>query len=149
MLQLIRDLARQRGTAVILSTHFLDEVEEACPRVIILNRGQVVAQGTVAEMIRRAAAPQAGRFRVPPEMHGRALTALTRAPGVASVGSADGHEGSLTIMLDEASLAAGQDGEGGMNKAFTALVDAGVPILSFELEGSRLSDAFFSMTKED
>ena len=149
MLQLIRDLARQRGTTVILSTHFLDEVEEACPRVIILNRGQVVAQGTVAEMRRRVAAPRTGRLRVPPEMHGRALTALQGARGLGSVQSADDHAGSLTITLDEASLAEAQNGRGGMNGAIAALVDAGVPILSFELEGSRLSDAFFSMTKED
>jgi len=149
MLQLIRNLARQRGTTVILSTHFLDEVEQACPRVIILNRGRVVAQGTVAEMIRKAAAPRTGRFQVPSEMQETALTALKGARGVASAAYADGHDGSLMITLDEASLVTAQSGGAGMRGAITALMDAGVPILSFELEGSRLSDAFFSMTKED
>jgi len=149
MLQLIRNLARQRGTTVILSTHFLDEVEQACPRVIILNRGRVVAQGTVAQMIRKAAAPRTGRFQVPSEMQETALTALKGARGVASAQSADGHDGSLMITLDEASLVTAQSGGAGMNGAITALMDAGVPILSFELEGSRLSDAFFSMTEED
>jgi ABC-2 type transport system ATP-binding protein len=34
-----------------------------------------------------------------------------------------------------------------MNDGLRALVDAGVPLLSFELEGARLSDAFLAMTE--
>src|SRR5207247_640087 len=48
ILALISGVARERGTTVILSTHFLDEVEEACSRAIILNRGEVLAAGAVA-----------------------------------------------------------------------------------------------------
>ena len=33
-----------------------------------------------------------------------------------------------------------------MNAALTAVADAGVPVLSFEVEGARLSDAFLKMT---
>ena len=46
--KLIRDL-RQTNT-VILSTHILPEVSETCSRVIIVARGQVVAQGTLEEL---------------------------------------------------------------------------------------------------
>jgi ABC-2 type transport system ATP-binding protein len=55
MMQLIREIASQRGAAVILSTHFLDEVEEVCSRILIMNRGEVIADGTVDEVKRRAA----------------------------------------------------------------------------------------------
>jgi ABC-2 type transport system ATP-binding protein len=36
----------------------------------------------------------------------------------------------------------------GMNDALRALADAQVPVLAFELEGARLSDAFLAMTEE-
>jgi ABC-2 type transport system ATP-binding protein len=38
--------------------------------------------------------------------------------------------------------------DAGLNAALRALVAAGVPILSFESEGARLSDAFFTMTRD-
>ena len=52
-------IARERGAAVLLSTHLLNEVEENCSHVLILNRGRVIAEGTVSEVVSRAAAPQA------------------------------------------------------------------------------------------
>jgi ABC-2 type transport system ATP-binding protein len=56
VLQLVESIARERGATVVLSTHFLAEVEQTCTQVLILGRGRVVAEGTVAEVARRAAA---------------------------------------------------------------------------------------------
>ena len=145
MLALVREIAGERGATVILSTHFLDEVEEVCSRVIILNRGEVIAEGSVAE-IKRRAAPRTARVSVPPEMHDQALSALGRAGGVASVGSVDAERGWLTATFDGAWL--DDHREAGMNSAIGALVEAEVLILSFELEGGRLSDAFLFLTEE-
>jgi ABC-2 type transport system ATP-binding protein len=145
MLTLIRDVARERGAAVILSTHFLDEVEETCSRVIILNRGEVIAAGSVAE-IKRRASPRTARVHVAPDTHDRALAALRRAQGVANASSIDAERGWITARFDSAWL--DQHPEAPMNTAVRALADAEVPILSFELEGGRLSDAFLSLTEE-
>ena len=68
ILGLVSGIARERGATVVLSTHFLAEVEDTCSRVVILNRGRVIAEGTVAEVTRLAAAPRRGRFRVPAEL---------------------------------------------------------------------------------
>src|SRR6201981_561392 len=48
----IRGLIRQMGErkAIIFSTHILEEVEAVCSRAIILDRGQIVANGTPAEL---------------------------------------------------------------------------------------------------
>ena len=58
------------GAAVVLSSHLLHLVEELCTRLVVLHRGAVAAQGTIAEIV-------AGR----PELAGRSLeemfTALT------------------------------------------------------------------------
>ena len=145
ILALIRDVARERGATIILSTHFLDEVEEVCSRVIIMNRGDVIAEGTVAE-IKRKAAPRSARVRVPEEMRERALAALKQAPGVAAVGSADEGRAWLNVTFDPASMDSEQMAANG---AVRSLLNADVPIQSFELEGGRLSDAFLYLTGEE
>jgi ABC-2 type transport system ATP-binding protein len=52
----VRDLVlslRQRGVAVLLNSHLIGEVERVCDRVVILDRGQVAASGTLAELLGR------------------------------------------------------------------------------------------------
>jgi ABC-2 type transport system ATP-binding protein len=41
---------RRRGTAVLLNSHLLSEIELVCDRVVIVNQGRVVARGTPAEL---------------------------------------------------------------------------------------------------
>ncbi|TMG02833.1 MAG: ABC transporter ATP-binding protein [Chloroflexi bacterium] len=137
ILALISEAATERGATVILSTHFLDEVEEVCSRVIILNRGEVIAEGPVAD-IKRRAAPRTARVRVPEENHESALSALKRAPGVGDAQAVNGGRGLISATLD------GSD----TNAPIRALLEAGIPILFFELEGGKLSDAFLALTGE-
>jgi ABC-2 type transport system ATP-binding protein len=138
----VRRIATERGVAVLLSTHLLVEVEENCSRVLILNRGRVIAEGTVSEVARRAAV-RSGRLHVAPEHADRAAAALAGARAVAAV-RADGSPGRLTIVL--APPAERPDGTS-LNEAVRAVLDAGVPLLSFELESARLSDAFLAITE--
>jgi len=48
---LLRELARQH--TVLISSHILPEIEAVCPRVIILNRGRIAADGTPAQLVQR------------------------------------------------------------------------------------------------
>jgi ABC-2 type transport system ATP-binding protein len=71
---------RDRGAAIVLVTHFMDEAERLCDRLVVLRDGVVVAAGTPAELVRR---------------HGGGVTvsvtsdlppaAFTRLPGVGEV----------------------------------------------------------------
>jgi ABC-2 type transport system ATP-binding protein len=79
ILATVRAIAGERGATVLLSTHLLAEVEETCSRVLILNRGRVVAQGTVSQVARRAAAPRHARLRVTADDAERAASALAVA----------------------------------------------------------------------
>jgi ABC-2 type transport system ATP-binding protein len=54
IMRVIEGMARERAATVVVSTHLLTEVEEVCSRVLILNRGRLVADGTVAEVAERA-----------------------------------------------------------------------------------------------
>jgi ABC-2 type transport system ATP-binding protein len=140
ILDTIRRIASERGATVLLSTHLLAEVEETCSRVLILNRGRVIADGTVSEITRRAAAPRSARLRVAPEHGERAAGALRGVTGVQRVDLASDQPGLLAVTLGSS------DGTM-MNDGLRALTEAGVPVLSFELEGARLSDAFLAMTE--
>ena len=51
ILDIIRSVGRQ-GTSVIFTTHQLAEVEQACTRIAIMDKGAILAQGTLAELIR-------------------------------------------------------------------------------------------------
>jgi len=140
----VRRIAGERGATVLLSTHLLTEVEENCSRVIILNRGRVIADGTVAEVVRRAAAPRSGMLHVHPEHVERATAALRAARGVAEVSRANGQPGALQVVLG---AVPGVAVDTSLNAAVRALLDADVGLVSFELEGARLSDAFLAMTE--
>jgi ABC-2 type transport system ATP-binding protein len=50
MLELIRDLAHNKNVNLILSSHLLPDVEYTCDDVVVMDKGQVVAQGPIAQL---------------------------------------------------------------------------------------------------
>jgi ABC-2 type transport system ATP-binding protein len=50
MLELIRDLGHNKNVNLILSSHLLPDVEYTCDHVIVMDKGQVVAQGPIEEL---------------------------------------------------------------------------------------------------
>lgn len=140
----VRALADERGAAVLLSTHLLDEVEENCSRVLILHRARVVAEGAVADIVRRAAAPRQARLRVAPEAVEGALAKLRAASVVQEAAPGGGAAGWITVRL---APQAERSADGSLNAVLSLLVVAGVPLLACELEGARLSDAFLAVTE--
>jgi ABC-2 type transport system ATP-binding protein len=139
----VRRIAHERGAAVLLSTHLLTEVEENCSRIVILNRGRVAAEGTVSEVVRLAAAPRSGRLQVAAEQTEHAAATLTTIAGVAQV-KRDGRPGWLDVSF---ALPGVRPEDESLNAALRALLDAGIVVISFQLEGARLSDAFLAMTE--
>jgi ABC-2 type transport system ATP-binding protein len=78
--RLIAELGRER--TVILSTHVLPEVQFTCSRLLIINRGKIVADGPVDDMVSRA--KDGGRISV--EASGRGIAdQLAALPGVRRV----------------------------------------------------------------
>ena len=50
MLDLVRDLAYDRGVTVLLSSHLLPDVQYVCQNILIINGGKVVSQGSIEEL---------------------------------------------------------------------------------------------------
>jgi ABC-2 type transport system ATP-binding protein len=146
VLDIVRNLAERRGVTVVLSTHALPEVEEVCSKVLILDHGRVQASGSVADVIRTAMIEPSARLRVPTELVERARQSLAQLPGF-SVDRVEGRPDVLRIALRPPSSAEPTRPDA-MNAILAAVTDAGVPVLSFEVDGARLSDAFLTMTGE-
>ncbi|MFT8317404.1 MAG: ABC transporter ATP-binding protein [Sporolactobacillus sp.] len=50
--QTVKGLAKERGKGILLTSHYLDEVEELCDRVYIIDKGRPLLQGTPEKIIR-------------------------------------------------------------------------------------------------
>ncbi len=84
--KLIRELGKEK--TVILSTHILPEVEATCDRILIINRGAIVADGTADTLRKQAAGNELLKIQVEDGAHAeilRALTALTTVQKVESI----------------------------------------------------------------
>jgi ABC-2 type transport system ATP-binding protein len=147
VLDLIRSIAKTREATVVLSTHLLAEVEETCSKVVILNHGRVIASGSVGEVIRTALIEQSAELRVPLDLIGRARQVLSDFVDL-SIEQIEGQPDVLRLAVDASGAASGTSSNGIMNEALAAITAAGIPVLRFELEGARLSDAFLKMTSE-
>jgi ABC-2 type transport system ATP-binding protein len=81
-LDMIRGL-RADGTAVLLSSHHLDQVQSVCDRVALFNRGKLALSGTVTELAGRVLG---GGHVIDVEAHGERVSELLAAiPGVVRV----------------------------------------------------------------
>ena len=67
---------RDRGTTVVLVTHFMDEAQRLCDRLAVLSRGRVLATGTAAELIAAYQPEALVRFTPPPDADVSFLSAV-------------------------------------------------------------------------
>ena len=148
LLALVQRIARQRNAGVVLSSHLLSEIEGICDDVVIMNQGQIVAKGTVAEVIGRSAEggaqPNSARVRVAASSVTSAAAILAAMPGIAR---ADPDTvGWLTVEFGDGDGA--PIGDMAKNRVLDALIRADIPILGFEVAGGRLQDVFLQLTAE-
>jgi ABC-2 type transport system ATP-binding protein len=90
--RLVREL-RDRGVTVVLTTHAMDEAEQLCDRVAIVDHGRLVACGTPADLTSAAASDET-RFTAVPDL---AIDALSTAIGVAPENVREARAGAYVI----------------------------------------------------
>ncbi len=148
LLELVRWIARERNAGVVLCSHDLPEVESVCDDVIILNLGQVIASGTVAEVISGKGLGNGLRLQVLPSSIGDAQQVLELLPEVDKATPAEEATGWVDVELANPDDKTSSGDHSINNKILSALINAGIPILAFQAEGSRLQDVFLHLTKE-
>ena len=152
LLELIQRVAKERQTGVILCSHLLTEIEKVCDDVVILNVGQIVAKGSVAEVIGRVQhnvlLRNELRIQVPPTAVVEARQILEGMPALLTLTTVDDAEGVLELELVGISNTNPSDVYLINNKILSALIRARIPIISFGAKGGRLQDVFLQLTEE-
>jgi ABC-2 type transport system ATP-binding protein len=138
--ELIRSLAGSH--TVILSTHILPEVSMTCGRVVIINKGRVVAEDTPDNLTRRLKG--AGTIRV--EARGDAasvLEAVAAVPGVLAAHPRGGHDGAVIVDVE---AEAGRDVRA---ELAWAVVTKGHGLVGLQQMGMSLEEIFLHLTTTD
>ncbi len=81
---------QQKGGTVLLTTHYMDEAERLCDRLAIVDHGQIIAEGTPADLIDRLGGHHVVEFEVGGNTHGQNLERWRSLPGVESVRKENG-----------------------------------------------------------
>jgi ABC-2 type transport system ATP-binding protein len=129
--QIVQDLLLERrrvGRTTILSTHHMNQVEELCDRVALINQGQLMVYGGVDEVRRRYSLPEV-------RVHVRGPL-----PSVAAVSRVtDEGEGRWRLLLSDGTPP---------HEVLSALVAAGASVDRFEPLLAPMEDIFVQVVRE-
>ncbi|SNQ46243.1 ABC-type multidrug transport system, ATPase component [Frankia canadensis] len=120
------------GRTVLFATHYLEEADDFADRIVLLRRGQVIADGPTTEV-----KALVGGRTIRATLHGlddAVLTGLARLPGVARV---DSRGASITLTCPDS------------DTALRALLAAYPTVEDIEVVGAGLEDAFVALTSDD
>jgi ABC-2 type transport system ATP-binding protein len=121
---------RAEGMSIVYSTHYLDEVERLCDRVAIVDRGAIIATGSVAELIARHAVDGASIALAGPS------AAIEAAAAAVAATSELVRNGDTLRLRRSASLA----------PVITAIESAGATVARIDARGGSLEAAFLALT---
>ena len=71
---------KQRGVTLILTTHYMDEAEQLCDRLVVMDHGRFAAQGSPRALIERYCSPEVLELRFDPDLHHSAADKLKDFP---------------------------------------------------------------------
>jgi ABC-2 type transport system ATP-binding protein len=126
----VRKLNRERGMTIILTTHYLEEAEQMCDEIAIINHGQVVARDSTANLLGRL---DTRTMVIAPE------TPLDTLPKLRGIETEIRSDGSLALTYR------GQDTRA--ETVLTAVQSAGIAIRELRTEQPDLEDVFLSLTR--
>jgi ABC-2 type transport system ATP-binding protein len=121
---------RERGTSVLLSTHYLEEADALCDRLAIVDHGVIVAEGTPAELKREVSGDVVTLRLDEPERAAATLTPLAKETRV--------DDDVLRVYVD--------DGEHTLPALLHALAEQRLGLTSISLDRATLDDVFLAKT---
>jgi ABC-2 type transport system ATP-binding protein len=138
---LIKELAGEH--TIILSTHILPEVEQVCEKVIIINKGRVVATDSVENLTSRLRGSDAVGVEVSGTQQAEAEGLLGTVAGVASVKSLGMKDGRLRFEVES------QPGQHIRPELARAVVQAGWQLHELHSLSFSLEEIFLQLTSSD
>ncbi len=123
-----------QGVTVLYTTHYMEEAEELSHRIAILDGGEIVAQGTRAELIRCIGEQQ----RVELNLLNLSASFLQECRAMQGVLSAEEHENQLELLVTDSARI--------LPAVFEAAARAGTLILSMNIHEPNLEAVFLHLT---
>jgi ABC-2 type transport system ATP-binding protein len=134
--KLIRELGKEK--TVILSTHILPEVEATCDRILIINKGKIVADGTSETLRKQASGGELVKVRIEDGKSDEIKTALMKLASVQQVELVDPSMNRLEIQS--------KPGESSKRAIFQLCVEHGWVLTEISALETRLEDIFRNLT---
>jgi len=127
---------KQRGVTLILTTHYMDEAEQLCDRLVVMDHGTFAAEGSPRDLIARYCSPEVLELRFDPELHDQAGDKLKDFQAERVEVLAD----RILLYVPDGDVALARVREGGL-EPLTSLVRRGtLEDVFLHLTGRRLED---------
>jgi lipooligosaccharide transport system ATP-binding protein len=120
---------KEQGTTLLLTTHYMDEAEQLCDRLVVVDKGAIMAEGTPAELIRRYSSREVLEVRFGSDRNSEVAARLT---GI----------GDRMEVLPDRILVYSDDGEAELVR----ITDAGLHPITSLVRRSSLEDVFLRLT---
>jgi ABC-2 type transport system ATP-binding protein len=129
----IRTLREELGTTIFLTTHYLEEADALCDRVMIIDHGKIIAEGVPDELKRRVS--------------GDVATLSVEGGPLAARDLLAGHPAVREVTVDGPSIRLSvEHGEQALPGLLRILDDAGLRLASIQLSRPTLDDVFLTLT---
>jgi lipooligosaccharide transport system ATP-binding protein len=127
---------KQRGVTLILTTHYMDEAEQLCDRLVVMDHGIFAAEGSPRDLIERYCSPEVLELRFDPQLHDAAAEKLKDFPAERAEVLAD----RILLYVTDGDVALAEVRERGF-EPITSLVRRGtLEDVFLHLTGRRLED---------
>lgn len=134
--KLIRDLGKEK--TVILSTHILPEVEATCDRILIINKGKIVADGTSENLRNQSKGQEILKIRIEDGENNQIVTALQGLTSVALVDYVDKNQNRFEIH-SQPNMSSKRD-------IFNLCVEKKWVLTEMSFQETKLEDVFRNLT---
>lgn len=128
MWEFLREL-NESGTTIVLTTHYLEEAEQLCRQVAIINKGEIIEQGSVKQLLTKLNFVTVNLDTIEPLTE--AIMNLLKGHPLKRV-----DENTLELKLGPGET---------MNDTFRKLTSVGVQIANVRNSGSRLEEVFVNL----
>ncbi|MBB6120542.1 ATP-binding cassette domain-containing protein [Nocardiopsis algeriensis] len=128
-------IRQKTGMTIVFTTHYLEEADHAADRVVVVDRGRIVADGP-PELLKQRSAGHTVTLAVPDPVAARRLQALLATAD--RVRAATAHGTAVTAKVD--------DGRTALPALITAARDHGIDVVAAETRTPTLDDVFLELT---